>query len=101
MYEGKKEQLLIPDINRFTELASYYHPLLTRYARIIIRDNDASAHMAAKSLLLLWSNRSAIYTNECLRTFLQRNTRRNCDQWLRQQALFIKEMYQNLNYDSL
>lgn len=81
-----------PQLLSFTGLVTYYHPVLTRYARFITRNQEASIRLADKALASLWDYRIGIYKLEEARLFLKTSTRVLCHRWLHEQVHLLASL---------
>jgi hypothetical protein len=74
-------------------IAAEWYPLLQRYARLIIRNNEEASLIASKCLLVLEKFRDDVIKDEQLRDYFMKCTRGACMCWLRDQALLLKKSY--------
>ena len=76
-----------PELHSFTALVQQYHPMLTRFARFIIRNEEASIAIAGQALINLWACQKQLQHSSEARNFLRNNTRILSHSWLHQQVL--------------
>ena len=75
----------------FTVLVQQYHPILYRFARCIIKNEQEADAIAAKALVQCWNKKEELLTATDIHNFLKTTTRTLCHQWLQEQALAIRQ----------
>ena len=74
-----------PQLLSFAAIVQQYHPVLVRYARLIVHQHAGAEAIASLALMAYWDNREHVQTPGELRTFFMTTIPALCEAWLKRE----------------